>query len=326
MARGGGYARQVIAEPATSISQESRYRVFSRAEWAQHASGAAQPLTAEEIERVRGLGDRLDMAEVSEVYLPVSRLLSLRAAATQRLGEATDAFLGRDERTTPFVIGIGGSVAVGKSTVARLLQELVRRWPDTPRVALVSTDGFLLPNAELERRGLLGRKGFPESYDRRALVDFVTALKQGAPEAHAPVYSHLVYDRVPGEEVVVTRPDVVIVEGLNVLQPPPRPEDVAVSDLFDLAVYVHAEPDDLERWYTERWLRLRDTAFADPTSYFHRYASLTDDEARARAREIWRAINLPNLTENILPTRHRADLVLVKHEDHRVARVELRKL
>lgn len=308
------------------MPQTGRYQVIPRREWAEHAAGAVQPLTADEVERVRGLGDRLDLAEVAEVYLPVSRLLSLHASAIQGLGRAMGAVLDRDEPTTPFVIGIGGSVAVGKSTVARLLAELVRRWPDTPRVALVSTDGFLLPNAELERRGLQARKGFPESYDRRALLDFLTALKRGDDEAHAPVYSHLVYDRVPGEEVVVQRADVVIVEGLNVLQPPPGPNDIAVSELFDFAVYVHAEQPDLERWYVDRWLRLRDTAFVDPASYFHRYAELSDEEAIDRALGLWRTINLPNLVQNILPTRHRADLILTKAGDHRVESVTLRKL
>ncbi|MGZ0710341.1 type I pantothenate kinase (plasmid) [Coraliomargarita sp. W4R53] len=308
------------------MPQRSRYQVFSREDWSRRAPGAIMPLRPDEVERVRGLGDRLDVTEVSEIYLPLSRLLSLHATSLQSLGHATDAFLGRAEQTTPFVIGIGGSVAVGKSTVARLLQELIRRWPDTPRVALVSTDGFLLPNDELARRGLATRKGFPESYDRRALLEFVTALKRGSADVTAPVYSHLHYDRVPGENVVIGRPDVVIVEGLNVLQPPPGPHDVAVSDLFDFAVYVHAEPDVLESWYIHRWLRLRDTAFTNPQSHFHRYTTLNDDEAKARAENLWRTINLPNLIENILPTRHRADLVLAKRYDHAVETVELRKL
>lgn len=309
-----------------AVSQRSRYRVFTRADWALRAPDAHMPLRPDEIERVRGLGDRLDVAEVADVYLPLSRLLSLHAGALQKLGRATDDFLAHEDATTPFVIGIAGSVAVGKSTVARLLQELIRRWPDTPRVSLVSTDGFLWPNVELERRGLMGRKGFPESYDRRALLDFVTAIKRGVPRVPAPVYSHLHYDRVTSETVAVERPDVVIIEGLNVLQPAPGPHDVAVGDLFDFAVYVHAEPDDLERWYVERWLTLRDTAFADPASHFHRYTTLTDEQAVARAQELWRGINLPNLEENILPTRHRADLVLAKRGDHSVETVELRKL
>ncbi|MDE0545828.1 type I pantothenate kinase [Microbacterium sp. C7(2022)] len=309
-----------------AIDQRSRYRVFRRPDWALRAPDAHMPLRPDEIERLRGLGDRLDVEEVADIYLPVSRLLSLHAASLQNLGSATDAFLNRAERITPFVIGIGGSVAVGKSTVARVLQELIRRWPDTPRVALVSTDGFLWPNAELERRGLMNRKGFPESYDRRSLLDFVSAIKRGVPRVPAPVYSHLTYDRVTGERIWVEQPDVVIVEGLNVLQPPPGPHDVAVSDLFDFAVYVHAEPDDLERWYVSRWLTLRDTAFANPASHFHRYTTLTDAQADERARELWHGINLPNLRENILPTRHRADLVLAKRGDHTVDTVELRKL
>jgi type I pantothenate kinase len=309
-----------------AVSQRSRYRIFSRADWALRAPGAHMPLRDDEIERIRGLGDRLDVAEVADIYLPLSRLLNLHASSLQGLGRATDDFLGRAERTTPFVIGIGGSVAVGKSTVARLLQELIRRWPETPRVSLVSTDGFLWPNAELERRGLMTRKGFPESYDRRSLLEFVTAIKRGDERVPAPVYSHLRYDRVADETVVIERPDVVIVEGLNVLQPAPGPNDVAVSDLFDFAVYVHAEPDELERWYIDRWLALRDTAFANPASHFHRYTTLSDEQAIERARGLWQSINLPNLTENILPTRHRADLVLAKRADHTVDTVELRKL
>lgn len=309
-----------------TAAQRSRYTEIPREEWARRARGAVQPLTADEVERVRGLGVALDLGEVADVYLPVSRLLNLHAAAVQHLGRATGALLGRADRTAPYVIGIGGSVAVGKSTVARLLQELIRRWPETPRVELVSTDGFLLPNAELERRGLGARKGFPESYDRRALLDFLTAVKRGDERIDAPVYSHLAYDRVPDATTVIDRPDVLILEGLNVLQPPPRPHDVAVSELFDFGVYVDADADDLERWYIERWLRLRDTAFADPASYFHRYAALDDAQAVARARELWRTINLPNLRENILPTRHRADLILVKGPQHAVRTVELRKL
>lgn len=284
------------------------------------------PLTPAEIARVRGLGDRLDLAEVAEVYLPISRLLSVNAGAVRELDAASAGFLGRERSATPYLVGIAGSVAAGKSTVARVLTELARRWPGSPRVELVSTDGFLHPNAELERRGIMHRKGFPESYDRRALLAFATAIKAGASEVRAPVYSHLVYDRVPGQERVIRHPDIVILEGLNVLQPSPRVDERAISDLFDFSVYVHAEPHDLERWYVERWLALRDTAFADPTSYFHRYATLSDEAAVERARDLWRTINLPNLRENILPTQHRARLIIDKRADHTAGEVLLRKL
>ena len=238
-----------------------------------------QPLTEAEIAQIRGLGDRLDMDEVREVYLPLSRLLSLYASSAKRLGAATSRFLAEPDTTTPFVLGIAGSVAVGKSTVARLLQELLGRWPDTPRVELVTTDGFLYPNAELERRGLMQRKGFPESYDRRALRDFLTQVKSGAPEVRAPIYSHLRYDIVPDEHVTVRRPDVVIVEGLNVLQPPPGPDQVSIGELFDFSVYVDADPDDIARWYVDRFMALREGAFRNPSSYFNGYAQLSDEEA-----------------------------------------------
>lgn len=302
------------------------YRSIDRAAWARLAAGMAQPLAAAEIERIRGLGDRLDLDEVREVYLPLSGLLSLYARGVKRLGADESGFLGTADATTPFVIGIAGSVAVGKSTVARLLQELLRRWPDTPRVELVTTDGFLHPNAELERRGLMQRKGFPESYDRSALLAFLTDVKGGAPEVRAPVYSHLRYDIVPDEFVTVRRPDVVIVEGLNVLQPPPSPAERSVSELFDFSVYVDADPDDIAAWYVERFMALRGAAFRDPSSHFAALAALSDDESVAAALGFWNGINLPNLLENVLPTRHRATLILEKQADHRVGEVHLRKL
>ncbi|GAA1469965.1 pantothenate kinase [Microbacterium thalassium] len=286
----------------------------------------AQPLTETEIIQIRGIGDRLDIAEVSQVYLPLSRLLSLYAESTKRLGDDTSDFLGDTEAPTPFVVGVAGSVAVGKSTIARLLRELMSRWPGTPRVELVTTDGFLYPNAELERRGLMTRKGFPESYDRRALVEFLTEVKSGHPEVRAPFYSHMRYDIVPDAHVTVRRPDVVIVEGLNVLQPPPAPNDVAVSDLFDFSIYVDADADHITQWFVERFLALRRGAFTNPNSFFNVYAQLTDDEAVERALGFWNDINLPNLRENVLPTRHRANLVLQKAADHTVERVLLRKL
>ncbi|KRB38591.1 UNVERIFIED_CONTAM: type I pantothenate kinase [Microbacterium sp. SLM126] len=315
------------ADEATAVAPvHSLYREISRDDWARLASGLTQPLSETEIVQIRGLGDRLDMAEVAQVHVPLSRLLSLYAQSTKRLGAETADFLGEDDSTTPFIIGVAGSVAVGKSTIARLLRELTSRWPGTPRVELVTTDGFLYPNAELERRGLMERKGFPESYDRRALLSFLSEVKSGAPEVRAPFYSHMRYDIVPDAVVTVRRPDVVIVEGLNVLQPPPSPNDVAVSELFDFSIFVDADSDHIAQWYVERFLALRRAAFSNPNSFFNVFAQLSDDEAVERAMRYWNEINLPNLVENVLPTRHRASLVLRKAADHTVERVLLRKL
>ncbi|HEV7742081.1 MAG TPA: type I pantothenate kinase [Pseudolysinimonas sp.] len=299
---------------------------IDRGDWAALAPSMPVALDESDLRRLRGVGDSLDLTEVAEVYLPLSRLLNLYVAGAQATRDATQTFLRQEPQPTPFVIGIAGSVAVGKSTTARLLQELLRRWDDTPHVELITTDGFLWPNAELERRGLLQRKGFPESYDRRSLTRFVSQVKSGADAVSAPVYSHLVYDIVPGEEVVVRKPDVLIVEGLNVLQPPASAAHIAVSDLFDFTIYVDARTADIERWYVERFLRLQRGAFADPSSYFHRYARLSEPEAIARAKSIWAEINGPNLEQNVLPTRARADLVLRKGADHSVASVLLRKV
>lgn len=308
----------------------SPYIELDRAAWARLRDTHPLSLNPDDIRRLRGIGEKLDMLEIEEVYLPLSRLMSFHVSASAGLHRVTSDFLGERPARTPFVLGVAGSVAVGKSTTARILRELLSRWPITPTVDLVTTDGFLLPNAELERRGILDRKGFPESYDRRALVRFVQEVKAGKAEVKAPVYSHLTYDIVPGEHIVVRRPDVLIVEGLNVLQPPiaapNRRNTLAVSDFFDFSVYVDASERDIRQWYVDRFLKLRATAFADPDSYFHRYAALSDHEAVERARSIWSSINAPNLVENIAPTRSRASLVLFKDSDHTVRGVRMRKI
>ena len=299
---------------------------ISRSDWAKLAKQSESPLTETEIENIRGLGDFLDLQEVSDIYLPLSKLLNLYVSETQQLHQITGKFLDKSNKKTPFIIGVAGSVAVGKSTVSRLLKELLSRWPSTPKVALVTTDGFLYPNAVLTERGLMQRKGFPESYDRLALLKFVADIKSGKDKVTAPLYSHLTYDIVPDQQVIVDSPDVVIVEGLNVLQPPALGQEVALSDYFDFKIYVDAETSEIEKWYLNRFHQLRNSAFQDPASYFHRYVEMGEAEAFDRAREIWRSINLPNLQQNIISTRTRATLVLQKGPEHRVERVLLRKI
>lgn len=302
-------------------------RIFERDEWAALRAHESVPIGPEDLELLAGVDEDLSLDEVREIYVPLARLVHLRAGVTRLLHDATGAFLGRFRSHVPFVIGIAGSVAVGKSTTSRVLQTLLARGPDRRRVDLVTTDGFLYPNAELERRGLLQRKGFPESYDTRALVDFLVACKAGQPAIEVPLYDHGVYDVIPDEVQVVDRPEIVIVEGLNVLQVPPSGRgapSVFVSDFFDFSVYVDADAGDVEEWYLSRFLTLVEGARRDEEAFFHRFAGLTDADAEQMAREIWASINLPNLHQNVLPTRDRAHLVLVKGRDHSVERIRMR--
>jgi type I pantothenate kinase len=317
-------------EPTEAV-EISPYLRFSRTEWAHLRASTPLPLTEKDLSTLRGINDEISLDEVAGVYLPLSRLLNLYVSAIQSLHKATDTFLGHLPAKVPYIIGIAGSVAVGKSTMARILQALLSRWPDHPKVDLITTDGFLYPTAILEKRGLMSRKGFPESYDQRRLVQFLTEIKSGKREVPAPVYSHLIYDIVPGAEQKVCQPDVLIVEGLNVLQSggprnQTRGSRIFVSDFFDFSIYIDADEKTIENWYVSRFLKFRETVFRNPDSYFHRYSKLTREQATEKAHSIWREINGPNLRDNIQPTRERAQLILRKGAGHSVEEVRLRKL
>lgn len=303
----------------------SRFESFRRTQWAELREATPLTLTTNDLDQIRGISDRLDLDEVSNVYLPLSRLLNLHIRATQGLSDVTDTFLGTSFNNVPYVIGVAGSVAVGKSTTSRLLRTLLSHWPDHRHVELLTTDGFLLPNAELEGRGLMNRKGFPESYDTASLIDFLKAIKSGERFVDAPVYSHIAYDVVPDKRVVFDLPDVLIVEGLNVLQGSTGEQSVVVSDFFDFSIFVDADEHDIEQWYVERFLKLRQSVFQSSDSYFQHYRQLDDEQATAVARGIWSRINSPNLRENIAPTRERANLILRKGPNHAVEEVRLRK-
>ncbi|OAM73339.1 type I pantothenate kinase [Devosia elaeis] len=306
------------------------YRHFTKQQWSDLRNGQPMTLTEADIQRLRALTDPISLAEAEEIYLPLSRLLAYYVEAIQGLNRVSTRFLNAPNDKVPFIIGVAGSVAVGKSTTSRILQALLSRWPSSPKVDLVTTDGFLHPNRVLEERGLMQRKGFPESYDRARFVNFLADIKSGKGDVAVPVYSHLVYDVVPGEQVIIDRPDILIVEGLNILQPGDLPRDGApilfASDFIDFSIYIDADVEDLRDWYITRFFRLRDTAFRDPTSFFRKFSEMSEEEAGAFGRNVWQSINLPNLLENVLPTRGRADLILKKGKDHRVEEVKLKRL
>jgi type I pantothenate kinase len=306
------------------------YHRFTRAEWAELRADEPMTLSADDIKRLRALTDPISFEEAEEIYLPLSRLISLYVEATQALHHASTKFLGADDRKVPYIIGVAGSVAVGKSTTSRILRALLQRWPSSPKVDLVTTDGFLFSNKVLEEKGLMDRKGFPESYDRARFVSFLADIKSGKPDVKVPVYSHLIYDVLEGEELVVDRPDILIVEGLNILQPGELPKSgkplLFASDFLDFSIFIDAELGDLREWFMERFRRLRETAFADPKSFFHRFSQMSLEEAEKFGLWAWEAINVPNLIENILPTRGRAHLVLTKGPGHTIDQVDLRKI
>mgnify|MGYP003382245958 CR=1 FL=1 len=308
----------------------SPYRNFTREEWARLRADTPMTVQPHELEQLSGVIEELSVEDVEQIYLPLSRLLNLYVAAAQKLHAVSLEFLGRKDVKVPFIIGVAGSVAVGKSTTARVLKALLARWPDHPRVDLLTTDGFLLPNAELEKRGLMGRKGFPDSFDAERLLQFLGDVKSGLAEVTAPVYSHVQYDILPNQHVVIRQPDILIIEGLNILQAAEMPaggEAIPfVSDFIDFSIYIDAAPEVIEHWYVARFLRLRSTAFRDPGAYFHKYATVSVDEARQMALNLWHTVNLKNLEENILPTRRRAQLILQKARNHKVQSVALRKL
>jgi type I pantothenate kinase len=312
------------------LSSLSPYATFQRKDWAALRADTPMTLDDADLKRLGSLNDPIDMTEVEQIYLPIARLLAFYVAARQQLFRSTQKFLGHGETRVPYVIAVAGSVAVGKSTTARVLRALLARWPAMPKVDLVTTDGFLLPNAVLDREGLMTRKGFPESYDVQALLRFVSDIKAGKPSVSAPVYSHMVYDVLPNERMTIEKPDIVILEGLNVLQTGEKPKNgrVApwVSDFIDFGIYLDADEPTLHRWYVERFMRLRQTAFLDPKSYFRVYAQVSEEEALRTAQKLWNEINLPNLRENIRPTRPRADLILQKGHNHRIEEVRLRKI
>lgn len=315
------------ATPDHMQNELEPYHFFSRNEWAELRADTPLTLTIDDLDKLQSVNDPISVEEVVAIYLPLSRLLALYVAATQGLFKATQHFLGAKDGKVPYIIGLAGSVSAGKSTTARVLRALLSRWPNTPKVDLITTDGFLYPNAYLSKENLMERKGFPESYDSATLLRFLNDVKAGKRQVRAPVYSHLVYDVVPHKFITIDRPDILIVEGLNVLLPNRAGSDIPfVSDFFDFSIYLHAEEHDLEKWYISRFMTLRETAFRDPRSFFKKYANLTDEKAVEIAHSIWTSINLKNLYENILPSKSRADLILTKGSQHKIETVALRKL
>ena len=306
------------------------YHHFTTAQWSALRADEPMTLDADDIKRLRTLSDPISLEEAEEIYLPLTRLLSFYVEAIQHLHSVSTRFLEAADQKVPFIIGVAGSVAVGKSTTARILQALLQRWPSSPKVDLVTTDGFLYPNAVLSERGIMERKGFPESYDRPRFVQFLADIKSGRSHVPVPVYSHLVYDVVEGSEIVIDRPDILIVEGLNILQPGELPRTgkpiLFASDFIDFSIFIDAETEDLETWFMERFFRLRETAFRDPNSFFRRFAEMSEAEAGEFGRKVWRTINLPNLLDNVLPTRGRADLILKKGKSHLIEDVQLRRV